>query len=307
MVSQTLQRLEAAVSKIVTQGAPPVVAELQDIANSDPQNPAPLLVLAIVTAFAHQNLDQGRQYVSQAGKLLQGGGAGGDVEAQFSQSLYDVLQNEFTLAGAQTQVPVIGPVSIEIRRQAAQAAAASRKGQDTMGGLVAQLKSALVNTIYAAVQVHSLANGVNSAEYKQGMTALNRLGGSRAATADLAGFFAMYGYRKAHDYRNAIRVGEKLEARNPNSAMPKIMLGSANLYAGNANNAVKYFQQAVQIAPNDPSAALGLAHALKRANQVGQAQQILDKAQTLDQQGVFQPFIQDLADRITVSGESNPG
>ena len=290
MVSQTLGKMEKALANPVAKPATEIVAELQGIAKSDPKNPLPHLAMAIVTAFSRIDLDDSKEHLAKAEQLLKAGaGQPHDLEWEFSESLFEVIQNEEVLLEERTAEPPAE--GIFVAKKETKAARESRKALQKLGPLANRLKeSALITTIYHALVANSLTNKPGGDEHKRGMGQLEKIFSSQEEVADLAGFFLMYGHRKGRNYGQAIRVGKGLVKRNPTSTA-KVMLGSAHFLADDLDEAENLYQQAVSGAPKDPHPHLGYAAVLQKKGKSGEAKEMLKKARSLDVHGKLKKII----------------
>jgi tetratricopeptide (TPR) repeat protein len=293
MASQTFQAIEKAMTNIIASTLPQVMTKLKAIANDAPNDPAPHLAMAITNgSFWDSDLTECKQHLADAGKILIAGASRPhNAEWDFSQTLYDVITSELDLLEAKITSGPSAPLGPAVALKIRQAKVTSQKGQAKMAALVAQLNSALVNTIYAAIQVLAPTNSIRSTAFRNGKTVLNGLEQAKGPTADLAGYFLYYGHRKAKNYTNAIKVAQNITNRNPNSVLAKRMLGRANILAGKIDVAVAEYQKAVAIAPNDPFALMNCAEALQRAGKLGDAKVMLQKVKTLDPGSKLTPFI----------------
>lgn len=220
MASQTLQRMQKALAKVVSRPKAEVLAELKEIAAGDRTHPAPHLAMAIVTGFLRHEFEESKGHLADAGKLLKEWTGGKDAEWEFSDCLFRVLQNEFKVLDARSLKK--GAFDEDVL----EASIASRKAILQMGSVGKQIKdSMIVNIIYAALRALSLTSNPGSSEFRGGMTMLSARLRAGKEVQDLAGLFLMYGYRKNRDYKQAIRVGLELEKRNPRSPILKMALG----------------------------------------------------------------------------------
>lgn len=303
MPSQTLTRLEAVAAQIVAQPLPEIVEQLQEIANSEPQNPAPYIVLAIVTGFGHSDLSESKKHLAEAEERLgRARGRTRDAELEFTRTLFEVVSSEILIREAKSaRVGGIRPNAAE-RERILVAAETNRQAKTRIDRLARQLRdSALVQTIAAALKAHALTNGLQSSEYQRGMSMLQHLVSSNDRTADIAGLFLYYGYRRSRDYERAIKCAENLVERNPRSALPRVMLGRAHQLAGNHDVALNHFEKATAIAPNNPFPLLGYAGALRKVGETDEARDVLEKVRALDPVGKLAPFIEDITDAIEIT------
>ena len=73
MTSDTLERMEKVLAKILARPIAEIIAELQEIADRDSKNPAPHLAMTIVSGFygiSHLDLADARKHLANAGNLL---------------------------------------------------------------------------------------------------------------------------------------------------------------------------------------------------------------------------------------------
>lgn len=293
MASQILQQVEAAAAQVAAKPIPEVLEQLQQIAQSAPENPIPHLVMAVVSGFARHDFSDSRQHLENARQLLDQMGAREmpEVERDFARNLHAVLDNELVLGEARLARLAGRRLMTEDRSRMLRAARDSRQALERLGELAPQLKeSALVRTIYPAMLTHAQSLGIKTDEYRRGLRSLRTLAQSQQGVADLAGLFLMYGYRRARDYRRAVEVGQLLVKRNPRSVLPKVMLGNAHYFAGNPREAADQFKRAMAIAPNDPHPHLAYANLLERTGQLQEAREVLQKARQLDRSGRLVAF-----------------
>lgn len=284
MASQTLQRMEASITGIVARPAREIHAELEEIAGSDPNNPAPHLAMAIVNSFGLRDYERSKSSLEVAGQLLdQGAGDTTSPEWEFSRLLYQAIRGEVTIAELREAPVPAGGHSEDDLEQIYRASVSSQEALAKLGSVVSSIgESELVRLIYLALLTHSRAQGVKSPEFRRGMTGLRKMFNSQVGMADAAGLFVMYGYRRTHDYRRAIEVGTTLAERNPTSVLPVIMLGSANFFSGNYQVAAEQFRRAFELAPNDPHPYLLYAQALSDVNNLSEAREMIQKARDVD-------------------------
>lgn len=283
MVPQTIEKMEKVLAKIVARPLVQVLAELQQISTSDRGNPAPHLAMAIVRGFygiSHLDFGDFKRYLARAEKLLKQRRGARNVEWKFLDSLFRVLKNDFA------RVDVLErprKLSVTERRAVAKAAIESRKALMQMGRLVSQLRdSALVNIIYAVLRSLSLSSGTIGNHYRRGMASLSRIFRGRGEARDLAGFFLIYGYRKNRNYRQALRVGQQLERRNPRAPLPKKMIGSAYYFLRKYSEAERYYKKVISLTPSDPSGPICYVRVLEKMGKLEAAKRELQKAQSLD-------------------------
>lgn len=286
MASNTLKRMETAVSHVVAKPAPRVVAELREVAAGDPRNPAPHLAMAVVSGFAHHNLNECKKHLEDAKRLLrEGAGHPHDAEWQYSEGLAQFIEHEIVLFEAKRRG---GPAAAEQLRRAVVGSRAAMARMESLQSKIGD--SDLVKTLQVASMVHSRTLGTRSPQYRQGMARLRAINGSNAPVKDLAGLFLMYGYRRARNHTRAIEIGKVLEQRNPHAALPKVMLGSVYAAARKYDRAAASLEEAVAIAPNDPHLTLAYARVLRTQGKLTEAKAMLEKTGELDAGGELTPF-----------------
>jgi tetratricopeptide (TPR) repeat protein len=280
MASQTMGKMEKVLAKTVAKPATEIVAELQGVARSDPKNPLPHVAMAIVTGFSRHNLDDSKEHLANAEKLLKAGaGQPHDLEWEFTEALFEVVQNEEALLEERRARPPRG--GLFAAEADSRAAKESHKALQKLGPLANRLKeSELVTTIYHGLLANSLTSKPGGGDHQRGMSQLAKTFRSREEVADLAGFFLMYGHRKARDHGRAIEVGEELVKHNPASTLPKMMLGSAHFFAGDLDKADKLYKKAVAEAPNNPYAQIGYARVLEKRGKKAEAKEMANKARS---------------------------
>src|SRR3972149_2304139 len=157
MTSKVLEQVEKATTKLVARPSSEVLAELKTVASNFPAEPAPYLAMAALTGFNNDNLTECKQHLAKTGQLLKAGSTQAHTaEWDFVQALYDVMTSELFLLEtnfAKRRGARLNPAQ---QKQSKQAIDASKKGQATLATLVSQVQnSALLTTIYAAMQVHT--------------------------------------------------------------------------------------------------------------------------------------------------------
>lgn len=288
MPSETLKKIDQSLLKIVKRPIQEVLNELKTISVGDRGNPAPHLVMSIITALrgkSRNDFVESKKHLSRAGTLLSRGRRN-DSEWQFSQNLFDLMQNEFALIGSSRGR--IGSIRSTEREKYIKAAFTARKAIENMGRLVRRLRgSSAVNVINAASQILSRVSNCSSPEYKRGMASLSRRFNSSDSSRDLAGYFLQRGYQKNRKYALAARVVKILERRNPRSLLPKVELAGIYTSIGNFKVAENYYKKAEVLAPKDVSVQISHAQLLDLMGQGQMAEKVIQKAKRLDTRRKF--------------------
>lgn len=306
MASETLQKMEKALGKVMARPMKEVLAELQEIADSDKKNPAPHLAMATVQGFfelKRSGFQATKRRLADAQKLLGTGGRGGDDEWKFSENLFKAISSELKIvemykSGAKA-------ASEADKRQLFEAQMESRKALNNMKRLLAgpigrTRGSSLLRTVHSGLLALSQDSPSGSDNYRQGISSLSRISRGKSQVKDLAGFFLTYGYRRFGNYRQAIRVGHMLVDRNGRSPLAHNLLGSAYHFSREYKEAERYFKRAIALAPNEPYAYISHANLLEKTGKFADAKKALEKAASLDRQGELNPIISDVKSTIQV-------
>jgi Flp pilus assembly protein TadD len=209
----------------------------------------------------------------------------------FAQALFNAMSAEFKVF---TLVrPIQGQITPIQLKAHVEAGKESQAAIADMGNIVRRLSgSTLAQTIHAALLAFARANSVGGPEYSRGLSALSRLQ-RNSASPDLAAFFLFYVYRRSRDYRQAIRIGQALEKRQPNSSLVKTALGSCYFYMHDFNRAEQFYRQALALAPQDPSVRLELARVLEHRGDIAGARQLATQAAAADREGHLASFVKE--------------
>lgn len=274
-----LKRLEEALADAPGRSMDENRAILSRLIEEHPEDPAPHLAMVLVTSFGRTDHLDAKEQLAAAESLLRRMDTRSDPELAFGQAMLDFFKAESALVQGQ----IAGPGASATRiRSYVKAAKASRKALKAMGATMRRLRGApsIARVLFQAMRAHSRARSLKSTDYRMGMRALSQLRRDRKC-GRLAGFFQMYGYRRAGQYRQAVAVGKRLERRYPRSSMIKSMIGSSLGFKGDYKGAVKYHKQAVALAPTDPARQLCLARAYQRVGNFKAASGTLGKASRL--------------------------
>jgi tetratricopeptide (TPR) repeat protein len=284
----TLDRLEQTLAAIVEQPLAQTLAALQGFADEEPQNPAPYLAMAMVSSFARNDFVEASKYLSVARRLLEAADVAGDVEMAFAQALYRTISAEFKMAAVAR--PMKGQIIPAQLMGWAEAEAECKAAFTDLDRAVRKVDdSTLAQSLRAMFLAFSRANGVAGKEYSQGVRALSRLRTS-SKSPDLAAFFLIYAYRRAHRYPQALRIGQELEERNPNSPLAKRVVGSCYFFMQDFDDAERYYQQAMVLDPDDLSLRLELARVFQRQGKLVEAREIVHEVTGLDKAGSLSAF-----------------
>lgn len=303
MASVTFQRMEKVLNQVFAKPMAAILGELRGIADADPRNPAPHLAMALVTYFMEDGLNTkpAEAHLDQAGRLL---GAGGpmDAERAFSASMFKLMTSERKMARLPRQ-----PI------EAADIEAFAEASRDEQGALAEMRRSArrisgsaLPGTMYAAMRTLARTNASNSSGFRAGMATLARTFTRNRPGSDLAGYFRMYGFRRARNFRGAVGLGQQLEQRNPNSSLAKKLHGRALLQIGKHTEAKAAFKAATELAPNDPTCHLAYASALEEMGQLREAKAAVGRARALDARNELAPMISIVNTRVSVAERLGP-
>jgi len=291
-MAKILNQIETVLGNFPAKSVPEILAALEKVARSDPENPGPHVAMAMLTSVGRYDFGEARRHLQTAGKLVEHA-TGNDPEAQFSSSLYQVLHNEFQLVELAKST---GEHATDAElKKLAKTRAGSVEAIQQIQKLSKQLPdSDLAKTLYAALRCLSRTIAVDSSDYRGGILALGKLGAS-GNSAGLANFLLMYAHRRARRYPQATRIAQQLEKRYPDSALIKRTTASCYYFSRKYAQADQYLKQAEVLSPRDPSILLDHARVLTRMNKLKEAQQMLQQSISLDPKNQYEAFRKDIA------------
>lgn len=287
MASETLEKMEKVLAGTVAEPRIKVLAELQDIADNDPDNPLPYATMAIVAGFSRYDIEDSKNYLREAKKTLNKGKGQKNAEWEFSDNLINVVEHEQKQFESKAQGQKPGKDRKNLDRIKKMKDIAKQEKDSKSFGMISNAMLAM-----------STDTGTDTPEYQEGIKDLSDIFKGSDKLKDTAGFFLMYGHRKKKDYDKAIAVGDDLVKKNPKSPLANMTLGSCYHFSNKPDKAEKHYEEALSLAPDDPSIHLGYARALDKAGKTDKAKDSLKKARSADKKGKLKKYIDKMENEL---------
>ena len=292
-------KIETVMTKMVEQPLSKTHAALDRLAARDSGNPGPFIAKALLSGFASYDPKDSLKFLARAKRLLdrQRDAIETDEEMALAKALYDVID-------AESQMRIKAVKRKGTTRQRVALEQKSRGALKTMQRLSRRMRGQgadLAMTLTAMLTAVSQATSVHSRHYRSAMRAMSRMRRRDSRVRHLAGFFELYGHRRARNYRGAVRIGKWLESELPNSAMVKRTIASCYYFQGDMRRAEPYYKQALTLSRNDPSVMLDYSRMLAVRGDAEEAEALIRRARSLGAARKLKPSLRSSLHMLNVA------